>query len=63
MFPNTSGDNRSNVSGTWAQNASFHINFPRSRSACMSKEHESGWLGLFEMFTFVPRPENDKDFS
>ena len=36
--------------GVWIH--PFHTNFLRSRPAFMSKTHEGGWFGVFEMWKF-----------
>ena len=42
------------VTGTCAETESFQTNFSRSRPPFMSKNHESGWLGVFEVWECFP---------
>ena len=53
-FSNALGHNRSQVSRTLARTESCHTNFSRSRSPFVSKNNESGWLGVVEASEVFP---------
>ena len=54
---NASGHNRSTVSGTWAENESLRTNVRGLHChefVIYVKNHESGCLGVFEVWEFLP---------